>query len=208
MGQKYYMTGWWNIIRNSFLLVWEDITSLPDYETGSRGKGSTGRCSEREESRFLDTWSVICQEKQDPAMHFHLFAPSSLLCSPRIWLYSPVVLLTPNQIKSAGDTLLLSPPEFSTQRIFCLLIKKSVITGAGEIMRAGDERRGRKERVSPRLLNHKWVRGVSEHEAHWCEMASWALVQSPTHSSQRSGCGKQSQIHQTSGEWLQRNKTH
>lgn len=53
--------------------------SLPDYETGSHGKGSKGHCSEREESRFLDTRSVICKERpdKDSTKVFHLFAPSS-----------------------------------------------------------------------------------------------------------------------------------
>lgn len=158
---------------------------------GSHGnQGSKGRCSERQKSRFLDTWSVTGKARQDKnlGIHVHAFTVFIFLQSLHIWLHSSAVLLTPNQINSGGDTLLLSPPEFSTQRIFCLLVKTWL---RGRVRSCEREMKdGQRERVSPRLLNHKWVRSVSEHEAHWCEMASWAPMQPPTHSSQRSASGK------------------
>lgn len=148
-------------LRDTFLLVDREIWSLPDYEMGSHGKGSAGRCSEREENRLLDTCLVICIY----LLHLHL-------CVLHIFDFNTTVLLTPNQINSAGDTLLLSPPEFFHAADLLCDYKGSVITGAGEITRAGDERWGRNKRMSPQLLNQKWVRGVNEHEAHWCETAS------------------------------------
>lgn len=146
MEQKYEKIAWRDIMKQWFLHVWDEITSLPDYEMGSHGnQGSGGRCSEREESTFLDTWSVTCKARQDrnyPGMQLHLFAPSLFVWSLYIRLYSSVVLLTPNQINSTGDTLY---PAISS-RVFhpadLLSACKDVITGASEIMRAGDERRG------------------------------------------------------------------
>lgn len=79
-----------------------------------------------------------------------------------------VGLLTHNHINSARDTLQPSPPEFSTQQIFCLVRKAvwSWVGGERHHVNASWKTGRKREGVSVSLkseiwlLNHKWVRAV------------------------------------------------
>lgn len=109
-----------------------------------------------------------------------LYCLSFLNCSPSSDF---VGLLTHNHINSARDTLQPSPPEFSTQQIFCL-VRKAVWSWVGgrDIMWMQVERQEEKERVLVCLLNQKsdsWIINGSE-QSRWCGMASSALMQPPT----------------------------
>lgn len=117
-------------------------------------QGSKDRCSEREEQIFVNTASNLYRKL---ASHFIFsllrnsvssFHPVYFLSVLPLHLTLQLTFLSPNQINSIGDTLLLSP-ESASSGVFhpadLLCACKGAITGASELMRAVDERQERKK---------------------------------------------------------------
>lgn len=105
----------------------DESVSLPDCEMDSHdSRGSKARCSEKDESRFLNTRSIIykAEQDEDKSLDVIFITLQFIHCDLSIFDVTDLwVFLTPNKINSSGgDTL---PLPISFKRLFSLFFPPS-----------------------------------------------------------------------------------